>query len=210
MINNKKLILFDLDGVLLDSRPNMAAAWDEVCRVTGVTVPFEDYFTLIGRPFGHILDMLGLGERAGEIDPVFRKSSLDNRELAGFYPNVPETLQMLVDHGALLGIVTSKDKQRTDVFLAKLPVQFTTIQTPNARYRGKPAPDHLLAAMAEAHTDPAASIYIGDMDADFMTARRAAIDYAHAAWGYGPAPADCSIVIESIDNVLDLIGVAGE
>ncbi len=210
MTTNKKLILFDLDGVLLDSRPNMAAAWDEVCRETGVTVPFADYFALIGRPFGHILDMLGLGQRSGEIEPVFRQASLDNRELAGFYPGVPESLHALLDRGVALGIVTSKDKQRTDVFLAGLPAQFATIQTPNDRYRGKPAPDHLLAAMAEARTDPAASIYIGDTDADFMTARRAEIDYAHAAWGYGATPADCGITIESIGDVLDLIGVDGE
>lgn len=210
MIAGKKLILFDLDGVILDSRPNMEAAWNEVRRVTGITVPFEDYFALIGRPFGHILDMLGLGEREKTIEPIFRTASLDNQDLAAFYPDVPETLQALVDRDVMLGIVTSKDQQRTGVFLSRLPVRFATIQTPNAEYRGKPAPDHLLVAMAEAHTDPAASIYIGDMDADFMAAQRAAIDYAHASWGYGAAPAGCSIVLDGIEKVLDFTGLANQ
>jgi phosphoglycolate phosphatase-like HAD superfamily hydrolase len=70
--------------------------------------------------------------------------------------------------------------------------------------RGKPAPDHLLMAMAQAGSDPAETVYIGDMAADHEAARRAGIDYAHADWGYGRRPGDGSWILSSMRDLLEL------
>ena len=110
--------------------------------------------------------------------------------------------------GLKLGIVTSKDRMRTGAVLAKMPVEFDVVETPDPRYRGKPAPDHLLTALIHTHTDPDAAIYVGDMDADFEAARRANIDYAHAAWGYGAVPDGCRNVLQDIGMILDLAEIA--
>ena len=56
----KKLILFDLDGVLLNSKRNMELSWDAVCERHDVNVEFEDYFSNIGRPFKDILNILNI------------------------------------------------------------------------------------------------------------------------------------------------------
>ena len=170
-----------------------------------VATPFADYFALIGRPFPDILSILGLSERLQAIERTFRTASMNNIHLATFYPGVEETLNELAARGLKLGIVTSKDRLRTGAILAKLPVDFTTVQTPNGRWRGKPAPDQLLVATAEANTDPAQAIYVGDMDADHEAARRAGIEYVHAEWGYGTTPPDC-LVLGSIWDLLELRG----
>ncbi len=62
-----RLVLLDLDGVLVDSRDAMEEAWRAVQHEVGVATPFAAYFAEIGRPFPDILERLGLTEDAAEI-----------------------------------------------------------------------------------------------------------------------------------------------
>ena len=55
-----KLFVFDLDGVLIDSLPNMEAAWTAVKVKHEVKNPFSDYKEQIGKPFPEIMRALGL------------------------------------------------------------------------------------------------------------------------------------------------------
>lgn len=190
----KRLILFDLDGVLLHSQENMRRAWEVVLRETDVDRPFEAYFSLIGRPFKDIMARLGVTGDVAKIEKVYMTASFDFLSQATFFPGVRETLAELRAGGVKLGVVTSKDAPRTRAVLSQLEIDFVTVQSPNNRFRGKPAPDHLLIAMAEAGEDPADSLFVGDMETDHRAACRAGIDYAHASWGYG----------EPIDGVLSL------
>lgn len=206
MVHSKRTILFDLDGVLLDSRPNMEFAWSEVRSRMNLPIPFESYFKLIGRPFADIMNLLGETGRAAEIERIFRVSSMEGIELARFYPGTEETLLCLARKGYKLGVVTSKDRLRTSAILAKLTVEFVSVQTPENRYRGKPAPDHLLLAMAEACCDPSECLYIGDMSADFEAAQRAGVDYIHAGWGYGQRPSPHIAELTSICELPTFLG----
>ena len=201
-IISKKAVLFDLDGVLLNSRPNMERAWMDVRDQLGVTVEFEDYFKNIGRPFRDILAILGLQDRADEIEYIYSQSSKENFYLATFYPFVKESLQKIEDHGIKLGIVTSKDQERTNIVLKRLPVDFLSVQTPNPCFRGKPAPDHLLAAMADLNVDPKDSLFVGDAEVDAMAALRAGVDYCHANWGYGDTKQDHATFLNDIQSLL--------
>ena len=206
-IISKKAVLFDLDGVLLNSRPNMERAWQDVQDRLGVTVGFEDYFENIGRPFSDILELLGLQDRGDEIESVYSKSSKDNFDLATFYPFVVESLKKIEDHGLKLGIVTSKDQERTNIVLERLPVKFSSVQTPNPCFRGKPAPDHLLVAMADLNVDPKDSLFIGDAEVDAMAALRAGVDYCHANWGYGETKLDHVTFLNDIQSLLVFLEV---
>lgn len=199
MSRKKELVLLDLDGVILDSKANMELAWKAVQEQLQIAVPFESYFALIGRSFPDIIARLGLSERVADIERVFRIASASRLDLATFYPGVVSSLVKIQRSGVKLGLVTSKDRLRSNAILARLPVEFTSVQTPDPRYRGKPAPDHLMAAMAEAQADPAKTMYVGDMDADYEAAIRAGVDYIHACWGYGKPPKDCTIALQFSD-----------
>lgn len=183
--NMKRLVLFDLDGVLLHSQENMRQAWDVVLQKTDIQRPFEDYFGLIGRPFKDIMAHLGVTEDVARIEKIYMTASFDFLSQATFFPGVKEALAELRDLGLKMGVVTSKDAPRTKAVLAQLDVRFASVQSPNERFRGKPAPDHVLLAMAEAGEDPADTLFVGDMETDWQAARRAGIDYVHAGWGYG-------------------------
>jgi HAD superfamily hydrolase (TIGR01549 family) len=178
--------LFDLDGVLIDSRSNMEAAWREVNAECGYGVPFDRYFAHIGLPFRDILRALGLRARLAEAEAIYARASIANFERIVVYPGIVEALATLRRAGLPLGIVTSKDARRTALAIARIGSRFDVVQAPATGLRGKPAPDQLQAAAASLGVSPRRAIYIGDMPVDELTARNARMSYAHAAWGYGP------------------------
>ena len=62
-----KLYMFDLDGVLIDSKKNMEASWNR-CKITHSLEPsFTDYFDHIGKPFEDILSAIGIEDNHQEI-----------------------------------------------------------------------------------------------------------------------------------------------
>lgn len=200
----KRLVLFDLDGVLLHSQENMRQAWDVVLTETDVNQPFEAYFSLIGRPFQDIMAQLGVTSDTERIEKIYMTASFDFLSNATFFPQVGETLAIIRDMGVKLGVVTSKDAPRTRAVLEQLDIKFVSVQSPNRKFRGKPAPDYLLLAMAEAGEDPADTLFMGDMETDWQAACRAGIDYVHAAWGYG-APPDSVPALDSICELPNFI-----
>jgi HAD superfamily hydrolase (TIGR01509 family) len=182
------LVLLDLDGVLVDSRDAMETAWQAVQHDVGVTTPFAAYFREIGRPFADILARLGLADRGEEIERVFRATALREAPRVPAFPGIHTALARLVKRGVKLGVVTSKAAAQTDWTLAQFDVEFATIQTPEDRRPGKPAPYPLLVAASEARVGVRDAIFVGDMDVDREAARNAGMRFVHAAWGYGACP----------------------
>ncbi|RLQ87791.1 HAD family hydrolase [Notoacmeibacter ruber] len=201
------LILFDLDGVILDSRSNMERAWRAVQDEHGVSIAFEDYFAEIGRPFSDIMIRLGLTDRAGPIESTFRRSSTETIGQTAFFEGMAEIMTRISVSSVKTGIVTSKDEIRARLVLERLGCDFDIVLTPRSDLRGKPAPDALLYAMALQRTDPAHTVFIGDMSSDHEAAIRAGIAYAHVDWGYGePANKDCDRLSEP-QELLTLLGL---
>ena len=58
---------------------------------------------------------------------------------------------------------------------------------------------------AQTGVDPIETLYVGDMAADHEAAKRAGVDYAHAEWGYGQAPADDCWILPDMQDLLELI-----
>jgi phosphoglycolate phosphatase len=200
-MKNKKLILFDLDGVLIDSKKNMQIAWESVCHQHNINTEFEEYFMNIGRPFQDILHILGIDKDQQIIEKSFKSASLKYLDKVVFYDNVESVLQELVNNKLKIGIVTSKDLARTKIILSKLSNSFSVIRTPDDTFRGKPSPDHLLQAISISNEDPDNTLYIGDMLVDYQASLRAKIDYAHAKWGY-QNNSESGII--KLNNMIDL------
>lgn len=179
-----RVLLLDLDGVLVDTRPVMESAWRSVQEAHGLDVPFEAYERHLGRPFGDIMEQLGLVD-AELIHRTYAEASTAASHLARQFEGVAEVLHAFAAAGWLLGIVTSKPLDRAAPLLARLGVPFATVRTPNGVGRGKPAPDPILLALIDLGADPAAAMYVGDMAVDQESAHRAGVAFVHAGWGYG-------------------------
>jgi HAD superfamily hydrolase (TIGR01509 family) len=182
------LVLLDLDGVLVDSRDAMETAWEAVQHDLGVTTPFAAYFREIGRPFRDIVERLGLGDQVDEIERVYRATALREAPRVPAFPGIHSALARLDKRGVKLGVVTSKARSQTDWTLAQFDVELATVQTPESRCPGKPAPYPLLVAASEAGVGVRESVFVGDMDVDGLAARAAGMRFLHAGWGYGACP----------------------
>lgn len=202
---NKKLVLFDLDGVLLDSKENMKIAWKAVCQTYQIATDFRYYFAEIGRPFKDILNLLGIYNNQQLIEDTFNTISTQHLNDIKIFPGVSSTLQTLINQQIKIGIITSKNYKKTNKILTLLGFDFDIVQTPNEYFRGKPAPDHLLYAIAKLNTDPKDALYVGDMQVDYEAAKRAGIDYAHAAWGYGQYNGENAMELNDVSELIKLI-----
>ena len=204
-----KLVLFDLDGVLIDSKKNMEVSWAAVSVTYDLGVDFERYFELIGRPFTNIMEKLGLDERADQIKQVYDVASSCRLDLVEIYPDCMQLVNDLKNMGMRVGLVTSKDRARTLEVVKKMDVLFDVVDCPEPGHRGKPHPDPLLRAMLQCHSDPAETVYIGDMQVDYECTQRAGVDYVHVDWGYGSCKA-APARAKNTEQLKDLILKKGE
>ena len=87
-----KLIIFDLDGVLIDSKENMKLSWLSVKKKFNLKQSFKKYFENIGLPFFDILKRIGIKNQKENIQKLYNKKSIKNFNKIKLYPNVKKTL----------------------------------------------------------------------------------------------------------------------
>ena len=109
----KTLYVFDLDGVLIDSKDNMEMSFNSL----NTGRPFEDYFKLIGKPFKDILTEMGILTDQDELMRRYNRYSAANSKLIKFYDGVEKHLQSLEAEGKKLAVVTSKSELRAHAIL---------------------------------------------------------------------------------------------
>ena len=193
-----KAYLFDLDGVLIDSKKMMSHAWTKCQLEHNLDQPFSEYFKHIGKPFRDIMKELGI-ENSDAVKNTYDKASMQLMdEFLVFYPGVEDTLNKL-KKGYKIAVVTSKTAERTKVILEKLDVEFDYIVSPKKGLRGKPAPDQILWCLAMINTDPKDAIYVGDMQVDYDASQRAGTGFIHATYGYGNV--ECELSVDQIDQL---------
>ena len=87
LLNKKKLIIFDLDGVIFDSKKNMKLAWNKTSKKFNLNVKFEKYFEKIGMPFLNILKTLNI-KPDKKIYRFFQKVSFKEIDKINLYDGV--------------------------------------------------------------------------------------------------------------------------
>lgn len=184
-----KHISFDLDGVIIDSLQLMEHSWNAVQKQFDIDVSFLEYKKHIGLPFFNILKNLGLPESLHDgVYDVYNRESSCNLDRVNLFDFVEISIIKARESGRKISLVTSKNRERTKEILEFFNISylFDTIITPDdiKTGRGKPNPDPLLLACIKLGVNPSETVYIGDMDADRLSARRAGIRFIYAAWGF--------------------------
>ena len=182
----KKIIIFDVDGVLINSKLNMKKAWSSVQKKFHLKkIKFNSYFEKIGLPFEEILKRLSIKSNHKTIKKCYDDTSLRNINLIKFYNGTYKELINLKNMNFKLCIVTSKDLKRTKIILKKYKKLFDFVQCPQKNLKGKPYPDQINNVIKKLNIKKKDCIYIGDTHFDFLTAKNAKIDFLFAKWGYG-------------------------
>ena len=180
----KKLVIFDLDGVLIDSKKNMEFAWNNTSKKYKLNVSFKKYFLHVGKPFSKILKSLKIKENNKLITKNFSNISKENLNLIKPYKDIKNALNFLRDKKIKVAIVTSKDLHRTKKILKKFKIKINTIQCPEPKLRGKPFPDQINKVIKKLNIKKKYSIYIGDTFFDLKAANSANVDFILADYGY--------------------------
>jgi phosphoglycolate phosphatase len=184
-MRKKKIYLFDLDGVLINSKKNMQVSWEAVNRKYDLKVSFKDYFKLIGMPFYVILRKLKIKPTNYEkISKEYNLNSIKNIKYIKLQNGVIKTLNILKKNGKIIGILTSKEKIRTKKILKKLKIKLNLVLCPQRNLIGKPNPKQINELSKKRKVQKNQMVYIGDMNVDKLTAKNAKIDYIHAKYGY--------------------------
>ncbi|HKS47068.1 MAG TPA: HAD-IA family hydrolase [Amycolatopsis sp.] len=178
------VVVFDLDGVLVDSfgvmRQAFSAAYAEV--VGEGPAPFAEYSRHLGRYFPDIMRIMGLPL---EMEEPFVRESYRLAHQVRVFPGVREVVTTLRDNGIRLAVATGKSGPRARSLLGQLNMVqlFDHVIGSDEVARPKPAPDIVLHAMSLLGAQPHEAIMVGDAVTDMQSARRAGVRAVAALWG---------------------------
>lgn len=182
LLSRKRLLLFDLDGTLVDSSPLHARAFAETFAPEGVTVHYPD---IAGMTTAAAVDRLAAGsglalapERREELIAAKKARALEliESELAAIEGAV-EFVRSARERYPL-ALCTSASRRGAEASLARAGLDgcFDPVVTGDDVACGKPAPDCFLAALARHDAEPADALIFEDAASGMEAARAAGID----------------------------------
>ncbi len=204
-----RLVVFDLDGTLIDSSRDIAAALDAALqrlRPGTAPIPLERVLDFVGegarllieRSLAHAALALPVDEVLAVYLECYRERLLDTTRL---YPGMADALAALGPPGPALGVLTNKAGDMSRTILRGLGVadRFARILGAGDVPARKPDPAGLLGLLDELGIPAAEAWIVGDSATDVHTGRAAGVRVAGVAWGFHPA----GLRAASPDRILD-------
>ncbi|WP_304093034.1 HAD family hydrolase [Phascolarctobacterium succinatutens] len=209
-------IIFDLDGTLLNTLADLAAATNHALAEHKLPQRTTDEVRrFVGNGIRKLIERAVPADTPAELqEEVFASfNRYYKRHCADStrpYEGVPQLLQQLRTAGCRTAIVSNK----ADYGVQALAKQYFDGRLDaacgeSAGIAKKPAPDMLLAIMRQLKAEPASTIYIGDSDTDLDTARNAGVACIGACWGFrGRAFLEAhgaKLLAENVGDIWELI-----
>lgn len=192
-------VVFDLDGTLVDSSPDLTAALNVALAAVGR--PAVDPATvrhLVGHGARALIER-GLALSGGGDEAVIARAlpafldyySAHVADATLPYPGAAAALDALAAAGVTLAICTNKPVALSRALIAAIgwSGRFSANLGGDSLSVRKPDPAHLLATIAAAGGDPARTIYVGDTAVDVAAGRGAGVPVIVAGFGFGDRPA---------------------
>lgn len=187
-----KALLFDLDGTLVDTAPDLAAALHRLQAELGQPLtPFEQLRPLVSQGArGMLRGGFGLSPDAPDYAPLAQRFLAHYAQAlcvhSVLFPGMEPLLRTLESRGIPWGIVTNKVERlaRPLIDALGLTARAACIVGGDTAPRAKPHPDPLLHACAQAGLQPAHCLYVGDDIRDIQAGRAAGMGTVAAAYGY--------------------------
>jgi N-acetyl-D-muramate 6-phosphate phosphatase len=192
MLENIRAVLFDLDGTLIDSAPDLGAAADLMRTNRGLpSLPYELYRPHAG---AGARGMLGVAFAMTPEHPDFpnlREEFFSNYEncmtqRTVAFDGISELLGRLDTLGLPWGIVTNKASRFTDPLVQAMPLlrHAGAVISGDTTPHAKPHPAPLLEAAARMKLEPAHCVYVGDDERDIVAGHAAGMKTVAATYGY--------------------------
>ena len=191
-----RLVMFDLDGTLMDSVPDLAAAVDKMLMLLGREpagiARVRDWVgngsrVLVRRALAGGLEHEGVSDEfADEALALFMQAYSGGHELTTVYPGVRECLDWLREREVKLAIITNKPAQFIEPLLEEkgLTGYFQWLVGGDTLPQQKPDPAALFYVMDKADVVPEESLFVGDSRNDVRAAKAAAVPCVALTYGY--------------------------
>lgn len=216
-----RAVLFDLDGTLLDSIPDLHAAASAMLHDLGrPALPLDTTRRSVGRGIHQLVARI-LSESLGcapdvvlsqqALDSFWRHYARENGRHSRVYPGVVAGLDALRALALPLGLVTNKAAAFTTPLLEMtgLADYFQVVVSGDSLPRLKPDPMPLVWACGRLGVSPAEALFIGDSVNDCATARAAACPVFLLPYGYNEGrdvqELDCDAIVPTVESAVKLI-----
>lgn len=191
-------IVFDLDGTLIDSAPDLARAANAVLAEEGCApLDLAEVVSFIGNGVPRLVELVaGARGLAGGPDMVARFMAHYNAAPVGLtrpYPGVVPALEALLAAGHMMGICTNKPEAPAREILGALGLErfFDAVLGGDSLDARKPDPRPLTHVVAQLGGTRA--LYVGDSEVDAETADRAGVPFLLFSEGYRKGPAEAMV-----------------
>ncbi len=193
-------VVFDLDGTLVDTLPDLHAAVRALLGESGLDTPSAaEVRTMIGDGARSLVERsLAWADApvdAAGLDAAFQRFleiyGTAPCEASRLYANVEATLTALGAAGVRLGVCTNKPQAPSEAILEGLGIDrfFAAVVGGDAVPRRKPDPAHILDVLGRLGATPEASVMVGDSHNDLAAARAAGVRCVLVDYGYTVVPA---------------------
>ena len=191
----KKLVIFDLDGTLLDTIADLAESANHALKQLGYpTHPVEVIRTYVGNGINKLLFRALPDEEKSEENMMRMRTHFvpyydaHNADLSAPYPGIVSLLEELQAKGLMIAVASNKYQEAT-VKLVKhyFPmIDFVEVLGQREGINVKPEPTIVFDILKKAGVSKEETLYVGDSGVDMQTAINAGVDAIGVTWGFRP------------------------
>ena len=205
----KQLVIFDLDGTLLNTIADLGAATNYALRVSGYPEHnIASYPMLVGNGVTRLIERAlpedeRSPEKVAELRAKFREYY--DQHLADAtqpYPGIHGMLRELTDMDVKLAVASNKYHEAVETLIARFfpDIPWSAVEGNKEGVPVKPDPSIVFDILGKVPTRKAKVLYVGDSGVDMETARRACVDSCGVTWGFRPLK---ELRDNHADNIVD-------
>lgn len=209
--NMYKLIIWDLDGTLIDTTRGVVTAVKETLLELGLSLPNEfDYSLFVGPPmqdsFSRFFNQktdVALAN-ANKFRKNYSKYVLD----AELYPNCMEVLDYLKNKGYLMAVATNKSEENAKKLLGNIGISCFFDVIYGSDLGGKLNKSDIIRKCIEhIRVDSSECLYVGDSSYDLVGANKNDVDFVAVTYGFGFARTEdvpksaCKLIINDLEDI---------
>jgi len=214
----KKLIIFDLDGTLLNTIADLANSTNYALQKLGYPIhEVEAYNFMVGNGINKLFERaLPEGEKTeiniarvrAEFMPHY---DLHNADESRPYPGIPELLTKLQKGGKMIAVASNKYQAATQKLVNRYfpEISFIAVFGQREGINVKPDPTIVLDILKIANVEPQEVLYVGDSGVDMQTAKNSGVSACGVTWGFRPRTEleafEANYIINKAIDVLSLV-----